>query len=135
MIADRVRVERFRYIDRVETSGKTLLQVSSEIAGDLPTDWREHLGDILGALLPAGSVTGAPKHRTVEILREAEGYARGFYTGIAGYFDGHTLDSCVLIRFLEATPSGLVFKSGGGITCFSDPDSEYQELVDKVAIA
>ena len=135
IVARNVRVERFRYIDRVVTSGKTLLQVSSEITGELPENWPEQLGATLAALLPAGSVTGAPKRRTVEILREAEQYDRGYYTGIAGYFDGQTVDSCVLIRFIERSARGLVFKSGGGITCFSDPALEYQELLDKVALA
>lgn len=135
MVARNVRVQRFRYIDRVVTSEKTLLQVSSEIVGDLPADWHRRLGDIFAAMLPAGSVTGAPKRRTLEILREAEQYERGYYTGIAGYYDGRTVDSCVLIRYLERDDEGFVFKSGGGITCFSDPVMEYQELLDKVALA
>jgi para-aminobenzoate synthetase component 1 len=130
-----VRVQRFRYIDRVVTSEKTLLQVSSEIVGDLPADWHGQIGDIFAAMLPAGSVTGAPKRRTLEILHEAEQYERGYYTGIAGYYDGRTVDSCVLIRYLERDDEGYVFKSGGGITCFSDPVMEYQELLDKVALA
>ena len=51
-----------------------------------------------------------------------------------GRFDGHNLDSGVMIRFIEKTPSGLVFRSGGGITCFSDPVSEYNEMIDKVYV-
>jgi para-aminobenzoate synthetase component 1 len=134
IIADRVRVKRFRYIDYVKTNQKDLLQVSSEITGILPEDYLERLGDIVFAMLPAGSVTGAPKKRTVEIIKEAETYERGFYTGVFGLFDGHRLDSAVMIRFIERTDGGLYFKSGGGLTVYSDPESEYREYVDKVYV-
>ncbi len=134
IVAKDIRVERFRYVERIETSGGGLLQVSSEITGKLPEDYREHLGEIIIALLPAGSVTGAPKKRTVEIIKEAEGYDRGYYTGVFGIFDGNTLDSAVMIRFIERTDRGLVYKSGGGITVYSDPESEYRELIDKVYV-
>jgi len=113
-------------------SEKDLLQTSTRISGDLDSIWNERIGDILFTLLPAGSVTGAPKARTVEIIRDTENYDRGFYTGIFGFFDGSNLDSAVMIRFIEKTSDGMFFKSGGGITCFSDCRSEYQELIDKV---
>jgi para-aminobenzoate synthetase component 1 len=130
-----VRVERYRYIDRLITNAGALLQVSSEIAGRLPDDYRSHLGDILFDMLPAGSICGAPKKRTLEIIAEAEGERRGFYTGVAGIFDGRDLDSGVLIRFIEQTPSGeLRFRSGGGITAKSDARSEYDELIQKVYV-
>lgn len=132
MVSDHVRVVRFRYPEMISTLDKELLQTSSEISGDLDPRWNEYIGDILLALLPAGSVTGAPKRKTVEILKEAENYDRGFYTGIFGYFNGDSLDSAVMIRFIEKTRDGLVYKSGGGITCFSDCRSEYKELIDKV---
>jgi para-aminobenzoate synthetase component 1 len=134
IVARDIRVERFRYVERIETSGGGILQTSSEITGRLPRDYRERIGEIVAALLPAGSVTGAPKKRTVEIIREAEGYDRGYYTGIFGCFDGNDLDSAVMIRFIEMTDSGPVYKSGGGITVYSDPESEYQELIDKVYV-
>jgi para-aminobenzoate synthetase component 1 len=86
-------------------------------------------------MLPAGSICGAPKKRTLEIITEAEGERRGFYTGVAGVFDGRDLDSGVLIRFIEQTPSGeLRFRSGGGITAKSDARSEYDELIQKVYV-
>ena len=94
----------------------------------------ERIGDIVFTLLPAGSVTGAPKRKTIEIIHEIENYERGYYTGIFGYFDGATLDSGVMIRFIEKTPEGLIYKSGGGITSFSRPESEYQEMIDKVYV-
>lgn len=87
---------------------------------------------MLFKLLPAGSISGAPKPETVRIIREAEGQKRGFYTGIAAYWDGYKLDSCVLIRFLEQTPNGMRYWSGGGITAYSDVQQEYKELKEKV---
>jgi len=131
-IADNVRVEKFRYIDRIKTGKGDLLQVCSQITGILPGGFESRLGDMLFSLLPAGSVSGAPKKRTVEIILETENYDRGFYTGICGYFDGENLDSAVLIRFIEKTDSGFVYKSGGGVTFFSDAASEYRELIRKI---
>jgi para-aminobenzoate synthetase component 1 len=134
MVATGVHVRRFRYVEKLNTNRGDLLQVSSEICGRLPEDYLQHLGDILFTMLPAGSVTGAPKEKTVQIIRETETYDRGFYTGIFGFFDGKTLKSAVSIRFIEETPSGLVFKSGGGITALSDPESEYRELLSKIYV-
>ena len=134
MVAERVRVEKFRYIDRLKTNQKNLLQVSSVISGELPPDHLSHLGDVVLTLLPAGSVTGAPKRRTSEIIRETEGMDRGYYTGIFGIFDGEALDSAVMIRFIEQDGDSLYFRSGGGITTFSDARNEYQEMIDKIYV-
>jgi para-aminobenzoate synthetase component 1 len=127
-----VRVERFRYQDKIHTRGKDLWQMSSEIVADLPSDYRHILDEIIFSMLPAGSISGAPKQKTLKIIRESEIYRRGFYTGTAYYFDGTNLDSCVLIRFLEQTPQGLMYKSGGGITTQSDSHKEYEEMISKV---
>ncbi|MBO9614248.1 MAG: aminodeoxychorismate synthase component I [Dyadobacter sp.] len=132
MVAEKVWVERYRYIDRIQASDKTLLQVSSEIAGTLPAGFNGQYGDLLKKLLPAGSITGAPKPRTLEIIQEAEDYNRGYYTGVMGYFDGENFESAVMIRFIEQQDHQLVFKSGGGITALSNAKSEYQEVIDKV---
>ena len=71
----------------------------------------------------------------MQIIREAEAYDRGFYTGVTGYFDGRNLDSAVLIRFLEQQPDGTkVFKSGGGITFRSKARNEYEEMKQKVYV-
>lgn len=137
-VATGVRVERYRYIDRIKTHKGELLQVSSEIQGHLTPDWHERIGSVLFELLPAGSVTGAPKTRTLEIIAEAEMYERGYYTGVCGLFDGERLDSGVMIRFLERTPSTekgeYLFKSGGGITFRSDRTAEYEEMKKKVYV-
>jgi para-aminobenzoate synthetase component I len=132
MVAKEVRVEKFRYIEKVHTSDKTLLQVSSHIQGTLDEQWHERIGDILSTLLPAGSISGTPKRSSVEIIERIEGYDRGFYTGIFGIYDGKVLDSAVLIRFLEKTDEGYVFKSGGGMTVLSEAKKEYDEVCDKV---
>lgn len=129
-----VRVEKFRYIDRIRTHERDLFQASSRIAGQLDGNYRNHIGELFAQLLPAGSVTGAPKAKTVEIIREAERYNRGYYTGIFGYYDNGRVESAVMIRFIEQTPEGMVYKSGGGITVYSDPRKEYRELVDKVYV-
>jgi len=134
MVAGNVTVEKFRYLERIHTNRKDLLQVSSEITGDLPLNYPEIIGDIIFTMLPAGSISGAPKKKTVEIILEAENYNRGYYTGIFGIFDGKNLDSCVLIRFIENQNGRLVYKSGGGITFMSDPESEYNEMINKVYV-
>lgn len=134
MVAKNVGVERFRYIDRIKTNINDLIQVSSEISGDLDHDYFGRIGDILFRLLPAGSTTGAPKEKTVEIIKHVEAYDRGFYTGVFGFFDGINLNSCVMIRFIEKTENHLVYKSGGGITSFSNALSEYNEMVEKVYV-
>jgi para-aminobenzoate synthetase component I len=134
MVATGIRVNRFRYIDRLHTNRKDLLQVSSEITGILPGNFLTRLGEILFTLLPAGSVTGAPKEKTVQIIRDVENGDRGFYTGICGFFDGYSLDSAVMIRFIENTENGLAFRSGGGMTALSNANDEYMELLDKVYV-
>jgi para-aminobenzoate synthetase component I len=132
IVAKNVKVEKFRYLEKIRTNNKDLLQVSSKISGQLQPNWQSNIGNFLFELLPAGSVTGAPKKKTVEIILDVEKYKRGFYTGIFGIFDGETLDSSVMIRFIENTPTGLVFKSGGGITSLSDSVKEYSEMIDKI---
>ncbi|NPD46927.1 MULTISPECIES: aminodeoxychorismate synthase component I [unclassified Lentimicrobium] len=132
MVSKNVRVEKFRFLTEVKTSHKNLLQVSSEIRGDIDIDFFDQLGHHFFKLLPAGSICGAPKKKTLEVISEAENYDRGFYTGVFGYFDGKSLDSAVMIRYLEQQDEQVVFKSGGGITTFSQCKKEYEELKDKV---
>lgn len=132
MVADNVRVSRFRYIDRIRARDRDILQVSSEIHGDLPDDYQRRLGDIIFRMLPAGSICGAPKASTLRLIRKAEGEPRGFYTGIFGYFDGRDFDSAVMIRFIEEHQNQLFFRSGGGITAYSDRDDEYRETLHKI---
>ena len=132
MVGSEVRVERFRYIEKVKAGDKTLLQVSSKISAKLPEDWRDSMGKLLSQMLPAGSITGTPKRSTVEIIGRVETYERDFYTGVFGVFDGENLRSGVMIRFIEQQEGKLYYKSGGGITIDSDAQSEYEELIDKI---
>jgi len=132
MVAKNVKVERFRYITKIEAGRKRLLQISSHISGDIGKDWHSKIGDILKTLLPAGSISGAPKKSTLEIIEEVEEYERDFYTGVFGVYDGEKLDSGVMIRFIEKTEEGYLYKSGGGITLDSNAKDEYNELLDKV---
>ena len=160
-VAENVRVDKYRYVDVLHTNKGDILQTSSEISGRLPEDYQEHLGEILDAQLPAGSITGAPKDKTMQIIHEAEGYDRGFYTGIMGIYDQGELNSAVMIRFIEEETSPvdfetdgeknfkakegkasegkepkasreLYFKAGGGITSKSDCQREYEEVIQKI---
>lgn len=134
IVSDNVTVTRYRFIDKIKTNDRELLQVSSEISGNLNEGWQNQIGNIITGMLPAGSVTGAPKKETVRIIKESEKYDRGWYTGIFGVFDGKQLDSAVMIRFIEREPGGYIYKSGGGITYLSDPEREYEELIAKVYV-
>lgn len=135
MVARNVTVKKYRYLEEIVTHDKTLLQVSSEISGYLPEDYRSNLGTIIYKLLPAGSICGAPKESTLKIIKETENYQRGYYTGVFGVFDGLSLDSAVMIRYIEQSDGKFFYKSGGGITINSDPEKEYRELIDKVYVA
>lgn len=134
LVATGVEVTRFRFVDEIATQDKTLLQVSSEITGNLPDDYLNALGDIMVSLLPAGSISGAPKVKTTEIIAQAEGEPRGYYSGIVGYFDGRNLDSGVMIRYIEKANELYFYRSGAGITTQSKAETEYQETIDKVYV-
>ena len=133
-VALNVEVESFRYLDKIKTAQSDLLQVSSKIIGTVKEAYWPNLGDLLERILPAGSISGAPKKKTVQIIKEVEGYDRGYFTGIVGLYDGENFDSGVMIRFVEKVRDGLIFKSGGGITINSECQEEYQELIDKVYV-
>lgn len=130
-VSSNVKVNKYRYYEEIATPDGNLGQISSEIVGELPDNYNEKLGDILFELLPAGSVSGAPKQKTLQIISNAENEDRGYYTGISGYFDGNNLDSTVLIRYLQ---NDNYYRSGGGITCNSIAKNEYQEMIDKVYV-
>lgn len=134
IVASGVSVSRYRYVEPIQTNHGAILQTSSEIIGTLPHHYLCELGEIVFKLLPAGSITGAPKCKTAEIIAQAETYDRGFYTGIVGCFDGESLDSAVMIRFIEQTEDRQVFKSGGGITSKSCAENEYNEMIQKVYV-
>jgi len=134
MIAKKVRVNKFRYVDKIKKGDQELLQTSTEIQGELPENWKKEFASLLLKTLPAGSISGAPKKKTLEIISKAEIAPRGFYTGIFGVFDGQQIDSAVSIRFIEKINDTLFYKSGGGITHLSEMEEEYQELLEKIYV-
>ena len=134
LVAKNIEVTKYRYIEKVETHRGAIFQTSSEICGELENNWQENMGTILAKLLPAGSISGAPKVKTVEIIQKAEQQERGYYTGIFGYFDGENLESAVAIRYIEQQDHQLIFRSGGGITSLSDINDEYNEILEKVYV-
>lgn len=134
MVADMVEVEEFQRIDFIKSNQKELLAMSSKITGNLKPEFIGKVGSVMEKLLPAGSILGAPKPKTMDIILESERYPRGWYTGIAGYFDGKDMDSCVLIRFIEKNDQGFFFRSGGGITHQSKLQDEFQEMKNKIYV-
>ena len=130
-VSKNVKVNKYRYYEEIMTQNGNLGQVSSEIVGELEANYCENIGEIIFDLLPAGSISGAPKQKTINIIAAAENEDRGYYTGIAGYYDGQNLDSTVLIRYLQ---NDNYYRSGGGITCNSEVLNEYQEMIDKVYV-
>lgn len=132
MVSDDVRVKKFRYVEEIHTSKTKLLATSSKISAKLNSNWTDNLGSMLLRLLPAGSITGTPKSSTTQIIHDIEDYDRGFFTGVCGIFDGDSLDSAVMIRFIDKQNDKLYYKSGGGITYDSDMYAEYTEMCQKV---
>jgi anthranilate synthase component 1 len=95
--------------------------------------------DLLRATFPAGTLSGAPKVRAMEIIEELEGTRRGPYGGAVGYFsfDG-SMDTCITIRTMVKRGDRVYFQAGAGIVADSNPAREYDETVNKaraVAIA
>ena len=135
IIGKDVKVNKFRFIDKIKAGQKELLQVSSEIEANLPKNWGKNWLELILKMLPAGSVTGTPKKKTVEIIKRVENYNRSYYTGVFGITDENTfLDSAVIIRYIEKNKNEFIYKSGGGITIDSNAKKEYEELINKVYI-
>ena len=129
MVAKNIKVDKFRYLDKIKAGEKELFQVSSQISGELEENWENNWLELILKLLPAGSISGTPKKSSCEIIKNIENYERGFYTGIFGIMDKGFLDSGVIIRYIEEDGT---YKSGGGITLDSILKYEYQELIDKI---
>ena len=91
--------------------------------------------DVLRATFPAGTVSGAPKVRAMQIISELEGYRRGTYAGVVGYHvPGLGLDTCIAIRTVLPAATGTRYlQAGGGIVADSDPAAEHQECLNKLA--
>lgn len=109
-----------------------VMHIVSKVEGHLAAD--KSAIDVLCALLPAGTLSGAPKIRAMEIIDELETVRRGPYGGAAGYlsFDG-SMNTCITIRTALISKGQLHIQSGAGIVADSKPESEYYECVNKAA--
>jgi anthranilate synthase component 1 len=123
-----VKVERFLEPERFSH----VTHLVSEVAGELREDVTPF--DVLRATFPAGTVSGAPKVRAMQIISELEGYRRGTYAGVVGYHvPGLGLDTCIAIRTVRLSDGRAYLQAGGGIVADSDPTAEHQECLNKLA--
>src|SRR6266545_2840817 len=123
-----VRVERFMEPERFSH----ITHLVSEVAGELRDGVTPF--DLLRACFPAGTVSGAPKIRAMQVISELEGYRRGIYAGAVGYaLPGGALDTCIAIRTIVLVDGLARLQAGGGIVADSDPTEEHQECLDKLA--
>ncbi len=107
-----------------------VMHIVSNVEGDL--DPRHDPLDALAAGFPAGTVSGAPKVRAMEIIDELEGQKRGPYAGCIGYFGaGGEMDTCIVLRTAVVKDGRMHVQAGAGIVYDSDPASEQQECVNK----
>jgi len=123
-----VMVPEFMTIERYSHVMHIVSQVEGRIAPD------KNAFDLMRATFPAGTVSGAPKIRAMQIIAEQEKLQRGFYAGALGYFsyDGN-LDSCITLRTALVKDGKVYIQAGGGIVADSVPASEYQESVNKAS--
>jgi anthranilate synthase component 1 len=125
---DTVEVDRYAYIERYSH----VMHIVSSVTGTLAPD-RSSM-DALAACFPAGTVSGAPKVRAMEIIDELEPSRRGVYAGAVGYVDfSGTLDTCIAIRTMVVADETAYVQAGAGIVADSDPAREYEETRDKAA--
>jgi len=125
---DSVEVDRYAYIERYSH----VMHIVSSIAGRLAAD-QDPL-NVLAACFPAGTVSGAPKVRAMEIIDKLEPARRGVYAGAVGYVDfSGTLDTCIAIRTMVVADETAYVQAGAGIVADSDPAREYEETRDKAA--
>lgn len=123
-----VEVEKYHAIERFSH----VMHIGSTVRGEL----REGLGamDAVGAILPAGTLSGAPKIRACQLINELEGNKRGIYGGGIGYLDfTGNMDLCIAIRIAYKKNGKVFVRSGAGIVADSDPEKEYQECINKAA--
>lgn len=121
-------VEVRSYMDIVKYSH--IMHISSMVSGILDDD-KDAL-DAIRAILPAGTLSGAPKIRACEIIHELEGSYRGIYGGAIGYLDfSGNMDTCIAIRLMYKKGDEVCIRSGAGIVIDSDPQSEFLETLNK----
>lgn len=121
-----VHISEFMQIEKYSH----VMHIISNVKGKLSKD--KDAFDVLKAAFPAGTVSGAPKIRAMEIIDSLEKVSRGPYAGAIGYFSfSHNLDTCITIRTIVAYRGCLYVQAGAGIVADSDPVKEYQETVNK----
>jgi anthranilate synthase component 1 len=127
-LAGTVRVERFLELERFSH----VTHLVSEVAGELRDGVTPF--ELLRACFPAGTVSGAPKVRAMQIISELEGYRRGPYAGAVGYaLMGGALDTCIAIRTIVLSDGVAHLQAGAGIVAGSDPAAEHEECLAKLA--
>jgi anthranilate synthase component 1 len=123
-----VHVERFLEAERFSH----ITHLVSEVAGELRAGVTGF--DLLRACFPAGTVSGAPKVRAMQIISELEGYRRGPYAGAVLYsLPGGPLDACIAIRTVVLHDGVALLQAGAGIVADSDPTAEHEECLRKLA--
>jgi anthranilate synthase component 1 len=119
-VTDVMTIERYSHV----------MHITSNVSGQL-AEGRDAF-DALRACLPAGTVSGAPKVRAMQIIDEIEPHRRGPYAGAVGYLDfGGNMDTCIALRTLVVQGNRAYIQAGAGIVADSDPESEYQETLNK----
>lgn len=121
-----VRVERYHEIQRYSH----VMHIGSTVRGEI----RPELGplDVIGAVLPAGTLSGAPKLRACQLINDLEDNKRGIYGGAVGYIDfTGNADTCIAIRIAYKKNGKVFVRSGAGIVADSVPETEYQECINK----
>ncbi|MCX7702733.1 MAG: anthranilate synthase component I [Planctomycetota bacterium] len=122
-----VRVESLRRIERYSH----VMHIVSDVEGELRDECDQF--DLFRAVFPAGTVTGAPKVRAMEIIEELEKEPRGLYAGAVGYFSpSGALDTCIAIRMIVVEDGTAYLQAGAGIVADSEPEREYQETEEKL---
>jgi anthranilate synthase component 1 len=125
---DSVEVDRYAYVERYSH----VMHIVSSVRGAIADD--ESPMDVLAACFPAGTVSGAPKVRAMEIIDALEPTRRGVYAGAVGYVDfSGTLDTCITIRTMVVKDDTVYVQAGAGIVADSDPAREYEETRNKAA--
>ena len=121
-----VKLERYMSIERFSH----VMHIGSTVSGRIRPD-RDAV-DAVDAILPAGTLSGAPKLRACQIIQELEGRKRGVYGGAIGYLDfTGNLDTCIAIRLAYKKNGHVCVQSGAGIVADSVPETEYQECINK----
>lgn len=122
-----VQVDRLMEVEQYSH----VMHIVSNVVGELADDSDPY--DVLRAVFPAGTVSGAPKIRAMEIIEELEPVRRGPYAGVIGYFSfSGAMDTCITLRTIVGQGGTYHFQAGGGIVADSVPETEYQETLLKI---